>query len=180
MGLKVAIVGLAQSSRHLVPWNRPEWELWGVAWDVERYKFRRAFEMHDMKTMQTSGASIYQNLPAYFDKLAACEVVYTQEPLPIPNGVVYPFDEVAQVCGDYWESSIAYALALAITEGAEEIGIYGVNMRADEEYAYQRPNLEYLIGLARGKGIAVHVPDVSPLLKFSGFAGYDGRYGKSK
>jgi hypothetical protein len=55
-----------------------------------------------------------------------------------------------------------------------------VDMRADEEYSYQRANCEYLIGLARGKGIKVHIPEVSPLLKFSGFDGYKGRYGASE
>jgi len=31
--------------------------------------------------------------------------------------------------------------------------VYGVDMKADDEYGYQKPNMEYLIGLARGKGI---------------------------
>lgn len=172
--MKVAVVGLAQSSRHLVPWNDPEWEVWGLAWDSERYRCSRVFEMHDRKTLD----GIYPDLPAYLEKVSCCGKVYTQETMEeLPNGVVFPFDEVARVCGAYWESSIGYAVSLAITEGAEEIAIYGVNMRSDEEYAYQRPNLEYLIGLARGKGIKVHVPDCSPVLKFSGFDGYHGRYG---
>jgi hypothetical protein len=86
------------------------------------------------------------------------------------------------IYGDYFNSSVGFMLALAIHEGAEEIAIYGVDMRADEEYGYQRPNCEYLIGLARGKGIKVHIPDVCPLCKYQndpGFA-YFGRYGKSE
>lgn len=39
-------------------------------------------------------------------------------------------------------------------------------MAADDEYGYQRPNCEYLIGLARGRGIKVVIPDESPLCKF--------------
>ena len=174
MALKVAIVGLAQASRHLVPWDDPEWQVWGLAWDSERYRMHSVFEMHDVPTLKR----VYPDLEAYFEKLSHCSKVYTQDVIPgLANSVRFPFADVAQVCGPYWESSIAYAMSLAITQGAEEIGIYGVNMKADEEYAYQRPNLEYLIGLAKGKGIEVHIPDSSPLLKFSGFDGYHGRYG---
>jgi hypothetical protein len=176
--MKVAVLGLAQSSRHLCPWNDPSWEVWGLAWDTERYRFHRAFEMHDMETMKTSKASTYNNLPAYFEKINHCQRLYMPEAYgEVPSAERYPYEWVGTVCGAYWESSIAYMVSLAIASGADEIGIYGVDMRASEEYAYQRANLEYLIGLARGKEIKVHVPDVSPLMKFSGFDRYHGKYG---
>ena len=38
-------------------------------------------------------------------------------------------------------------------------------MAQDSEYESQRPSCEYFIGLARGMGIKVHVPDKSDLLK---------------
>lgn len=175
--MKVAVVGLAESSRGEVPWSS-DWELWGLAWDVDRYRFHRAFEMHDMQTMKTCGASIYKDLPDYFERISLCQRLYMAEAYSeVPGAERYPYERVAEVCGAYWESSVAYAVALAIAEGAKEIGIHGVSMKADEEYAYQRPNLEYLIGLARGRGIKVHVPESSSVLKFSGFDGYHGRYG---
>jgi hypothetical protein len=177
VGLKVAILGLAQSSRHLAPWKDASWELWGLAWDSERYRYQRVFEMHDRNDLKRA----HKQLEPYLEKVGHCSRVYMQHPFPeVETSEAYPFERVAEVCGAYWESSIGYALALAITEGAEEIGVYGVDMRADEEYAYQRANCEYLIGLARGKGIKVHIPEVSPLLKFSGFDGYKGRYGASE
>lgn len=170
MGLKVAIVGLSQATRHLAPWNDPEWELWGLAWDTERYSYHRTFEMHDRADLE----SFYTNLPAYLYKIADCSGLYT-----VDN---YPFDAVAESVGDYWCSSIGYMLALAIHEGAEEIALYGVDMRADDEYGYQKPNCEYLIGFARGKGIKVHVPEQSPLCKFVSppDKDYAGRYGRTK
>lgn len=176
MGLKVAIVGLAQSSRHLVPWNAPDWALWGLAWDADRYKFSRTFEMHDMADL----ALFYgDRLPKYLEKIAHCNRLYMPE-ASLANAVAYPFDAVAADVGDYWCSSIAYMLALAIHEKAEEIGVYGVNMQAGDEYGYQKPNCEYLIGLARGRGIKVHIPDVSPLCKFVSppDRDYAGRYGR--
>lgn len=174
MGLKVAIVGLSQSSRHLAPWNNPEWELWGLSWDTERYRMHRTFEMHVLPLLRQTKTA------AYIDELQHCPRLYMQDAYAeVPGSIRYPFKEVAQTTGDYWCSSIGYALALAIHEEAEEIGIYGVDMRGAEEYGYQRPNVEYLIGLARGKGIKVHVPDVSPLCKFQSDPDFEyiGRYG---
>lgn len=170
MGLKVALVGLSQSTRHLAPWNKPDWELWGLAWDTERYSFHRTFEMHDRADLEKFYGD---RLDKYLEKLEDCQGLTTTEN--------YPFDAVAESVGDYWCSSIAYMLSLAIHEGAEEIGIYGVDMRGDDEYGYQKPNCEYLIGLARGRGIKVHVPDQSPLCKFVSppDRDYAGRYGRT-
>lgn len=61
-------------------------------------------------------------------------------------------------------SSIAYMQALAIAEGFEEIAIVGVDMAADSEYAAQKPCCEYLIGLAKGRGIKNWLPETCGLL----------------
>jgi hypothetical protein len=58
--------------------------------------------------------------------------------------------------------------------------VYGVTMKAGDEYGYQRPNAEFLIGLARGKGIKVHLPENCSLCKYQGDLGYPGRYGHMK
>jgi hypothetical protein len=65
----------------------------------------------------------------------------------------------------YLESSIAYMVAQALLElkPVDRIAIFGVDLHCESEYAYQRPNLEYLIGLARGKGIKVYIPPQSAL-----------------
>ncbi len=169
MGLKVAIVGLSESSRHLVPWDDPEWHLWGLGWDAERYSFHRTFEMHDMTDLE----KIYGvALPSYLEKLRECSGLTTAEN--------FPFDAVAEDVGDYWTSSVGYMLSLAIHKKPEEIAVYGVD--ANDEYGYQKPNLEYLIGFARGRGIEVNIPEQSPLCKFVSPPGrdYAGRYGKTK
>jgi len=61
---------------------------------------------------------------------------------------------------------VAYMMALAISENYDEINIFGVDMVADDEFGYQKPNMEYLIGLAEGRGIIVNIQEKSPLLKF--------------
>jgi len=92
--------------------------------------------------------------------------VYMAEAHPeLKNSVPYPFDEMFARFGRYFTSSIAYMLALAITQEPEWIGLYGVDMASASEYYDQRPCCEYLIGMARGMGIEVDVPEASALLK---------------
>lgn len=170
--MKVAIVGLSPSHT-LAPWNDPAWQKWGLGWDVNAPRMDRVFEMHDdWREVQVKG---------YESRLRDCPRLYMQRAY-LPHATVFPFDEVAQDVGDYWNSSLAYALSLAIHEKAEEIGLYGIDMKGDDEYGYQKPNMEYLIGLARGRGIKVHIPEQSPLCKYVNPINLDyaGRYGRSK
>jgi hypothetical protein len=106
--------------------------------------------------------------------------VYAQNGVPEGGANVetslieYPYKRVMECIGeDYFQSSIAYAFALAITEIVKndwnivsEIALYGVDVSPDGEWVYQRANIEYLIGLARGLGIKVTIPETSALCKF--------------
>lgn len=166
MVLKVAIVGLASSTHAEAPWVDDSWEKWGLPWDDKCWPYMaRHFEMHDERLLNSE----HSRRPAgYADRLSECENLYTQEN--------YPFDAVAKTIGQaYWNSSIAYAMALAIHEGASEIAIYGVDMDGTDEYGYQKANMEYLIGVARGRGAKVYIPSQSALCKFapSGIKFYD-------
>lgn len=162
--MDLAIVGMSDSTRHLVPDGA---EIWCLAWDRElKYRARRVFEMHDRTDLEmTYGDS----LERYTNTFRDCQEVIT------PDN--YPFERVAELTGEYWCSSIAYMIALAIRE-ARDFGLYGVDMTDD--YGYQRPNTEYLLGIAKGRGLRVFVPDHSPLLKFEGPPDrkYLGRYGR--
>ena len=166
MGLKVAVVGLASSTHGDAPWADPSWEKWGLPWDDKGWPFMaRHFEMHDLRLLHSEHS---RRQTGYFDRLKDCEQLYTQDN--------YPFEAVAESIGQaYWNSSIAYIMALAIHEGATEISLFGVDMDGGDEYAYQRPNMEYLVGVARGKGIKVTIPACSAVCKFqpTGIKFYD-------
>lgn len=163
--MKVAIVGMSPS-QSLVPWNDQEWQKWCVAHDPMAMRADRTFEMH------TEWAEFG---PKYAERLSQLPNLYTQaKDLP---GTQYPIEEVSELCGAYFESSIAYMFALAMYEGAEEIALFGVDMASEEEHGYQKPNMEYLIGLARGKGFKVTLLPDCKLLKPSCRFGYAGRYG---
>jgi hypothetical protein len=156
MGLKVAIIGMGESAQH-APWGDAGWQKWGLAND--RANFTRLdcyFEIHDMALLeQAYGAG----LEDYLDRLSLCSPLYMQEAY-LPNATRYPFERV----NEYLQSSIAHMFALAMTM-AEAIALYGVDMKSEGEYAYQKPNMEYLIGIARGRGIEVLIHESSPLCK---------------
>lgn len=65
----------------------------------------------------------------------------------------------------YLTSSIAYQIALAIHERYEQIELYGIDLNTGGEYAWQKPGVEYLLGIAAQRGIAVVIPDDAALLK---------------
>lgn len=173
MGLKVAVIGLAQSTHDDAPWSDPSWEKWGLPWDYNWSMLDRFFEMHDIRLIEGKHAK----LPKDYALRLSCKPCYMQEEYYV--GVrKYPLE-------GYFNSSISYMMALAIHEGAEEIGIWGVDMADNEEYVYQKANMEYWIGRAEGAGIKVYIPEKSSLCKFCGDGikyynhtpAYVGRYG---
>jgi len=173
---KVAIVGSASSSAEGAPWKDPEFEIWSLAWRIVE-RGDRYFDMHKLGPHRKN---VQPNYERHLSLLNA--TVYLQEVHPdIPNSVRYPIEDVIQMLsdvdpyaeGDYFASSVAFMLALAIYEQFEEIHLYGIDLLTDSEYSHQRPNAEYLIGLARGMGRRVFVPKESAMLKFSYRYGYD-------
>ena len=164
--MKIAIVGSAASTRDQAPFDNLEWSIWALAWrraGLKRVDMR--FEMHDPSLWSRYAGPI----PAYLDWLRASDapVVMRGQFDEIPNCMPYPFDNVETFLGEgvCYTSSVSYMLALAIYSEPEEIGLFGIDMLADEEYAYQRPAAEYLIGLARGRGIKVTIPGACSLTK---------------
>ena len=173
---KVAIVGSASSSAEEAPWKDPEFEIWGLAWRIME-RGERYFDMHKLGPHRKN---VQPNYERHLSLLNA--KIYLQEEHPdIPNSVRYPIEDVIKMLsavdpyadGDYFASSVAFMMALAIYEKFEEIHLYGIDLLTDSEYSHQRPNAEYLIGLARGMGRSVFVPKASAMLKFSYRYGYD-------
>ena len=52
---------------------------------------------------------------------------------------------------------------LAIEKGYKEIGIYGIDLSTTKEYQEQRPSVLYFIGLAKGLGIEIILPNYCKL-----------------
>tara|TARA_R110002110_G_scaffold240074_1_gene456196 strand:+ start:464 stop:1045 length:582 start_codon:yes stop_codon:yes gene_type:complete len=191
--MNIAICGMAQHDKSEV--DNFNGEIWGLPWDEGRWPFfDRYFEIHPLDLLRKPEA---QRRDGYEERLKSLPILYMQEAYEdIPNAIRYPVEKVVDNLGfDYFNSSIAYLMGMALLEGADKIGIWGVDMADLEpvpgdpsyisEFAYQRPNMEYLIGLARGRGIDVYIPERSPLAKFHGegiplglmYPSYPQRYG---
>lgn len=156
--LRIAIVGGAPSSCGLAPFSDASWQIWGMAFRKDcLQRFDALFEIHESRPYAP---------PGYEAGLMSlgCELVTGKNFPDGPNVTRFPLAEALEL--GPMTSSAAYMIALAILRGADEIGIYGCDMAVDdEEYFYQRPGVEALIGYARGKGIKVTIPEVSPLAK---------------
>ena len=191
--MNIAICGMAQHDKSEV--DNFNGEIWGLPWDEGRWPFfDRYFEIHPLDLLRKPEA---QRRDGYEDRLKSLPILYMQEAYEdIPNAIRYPVEKVVDNLGlDYFNSSISYLMGMVLLEGADKIGIWGVDMADLEpvpgdpsyisEFAYQRPNMEYLIGLARGRGVDVYIPERSPLAKFHGegiplglmYPSYPQRYG---
>lgn len=104
-----------------------------------------------------------------YEALEAPVYVMTGE---APNAVRYPIKEVTAVVGEYLECTTSFMLGLAIYQGRTDISLFGIS--GTEEYSYQRPNLEYLIGFARGQGAKVTFLSETTLLTSHWDAGIYG------
>jgi len=178
---KVAIVGFCDTSRNWVNYADPELEVWGLN---RGYMFMvradRWFELHgqhiwDWDVRRPGGHR-------RFLKEFPGPVYMHQRFDTIPNCIEYPLLEVAndlfpfiartsssgelksQTKAPYLTSSIAMEIALAIHEGFEEIQLFGVDLQTDGEFSWQKPAVEFLLGIAAARGIRVVLPDNCPLL----------------
>jgi hypothetical protein len=152
--MKIAVMGSAPSSRLLAPFGDPNWEIWACS--PPNYDLPRVdawFEMHSLDRK----FSMPQNGP-WVQKIMQHPRVYLAQPDErMPNGIVYPFDQMQKQFGDFfWTSTIAYMLAFAISHKPEKIGLWGIDMSAAEElYTHQRPACHYFIQEAQRAGIEV-------------------------
>jgi hypothetical protein len=98
-------------------------------------------------------------------------IAYPDERLP--NGIVYPIKPMIEKYGnDFWASSLSYMFALAMEQKPVEIGMWGVDMSAGEEYGWQRPACKFFTYLARMQGIKVTASALSDILTPAPMYGY--------
>lgn len=157
----VAIVGAHPKTRDLVPWDDPrvdkwlfnEWANadWCQEWDA-------VIQLHKPR--------IYRDLenkndPAHWIWLQQehDKPIYMQSVDPdVPDSVEYPLKAInrrfmsnltyngAEVMN--YQSTAAYAIALALHLNYERIQVYGIEMEHSSEYRSQQPNFAFWLGVA--------------------------------
>jgi hypothetical protein len=171
---KVAIVGFSPSTRNLAPFNDPSFEMWGMnsLFQFLPGPWHRWIELHGQKHLNEIHKESWPKIQNFFK---TCNIpIYMQDHYEeYPTSVKYPLEEInAMFQWDdvkpgldyYYESTVAYLIALALYENTirevpfKEIHLYGIDMVHETEWGFQRPNTEFFIGWAMGKGVKFHMP----------------------
>lgn len=173
MSLKVAIVGTCPSSRMLAPYDDESWEIWTCSPDnagklprVNRWfeihgdlgwENRQEWEIKFIDWLNNQDFKLYVQLTHLFRE----------------DAIQFPYEELVNEFGTYWfTSTFAWMMALAIKEGAAEIGIFGADMAANTEYGFQRPGMRRFIEFAEDRKIKVIAPMESDILQPPPLYGY--------
>lgn len=191
---KIAIIGKAPSSVALAPYGDPTWEVWilntlGHASEVPRWD--RQFELHDLELTK---AKEYGDYYQWLSRQTRPVFLRDSPPAEFKNGVQFPLGQILDHFKDlsgraYITNTVSHMVALALFEHenglpVSDIGIWGVDMAQHalqgaghvgwftSEYARQRPSVEYWLGVAEGKGVKVHVPSQSDILKTACIYGF--------
>ena len=95
--------------------------------------------------------------------------LYTSHPhARYPNQVMYPFDRVSAALGGitYFNTSVAYAIALAMADGYNEIGLFGCDFSYPDVHMAEsgRACCEFLMGIGTQRGIRFAVAQSSTLM----------------
>lgn len=164
--LKIALIGTAPSSRMLAPFHDPSWKIWSCSpgnmnmlprWDAW-------FELHNnllWPECRSYGEPYVEWLRKQTDK-----PIYMQDQSLVSHALTFPKDQMVQEFGRYFfTSSFAWMMAFAITEGAKEIALFGVDMASKEEYILQRGGGYYFMQMAHQRGIRVSLPMESDLMQ---------------
>lgn len=164
---RIAICGTAVNTLVDAPIHDTGVEIWTCSPNMDALvpRIDRHFEIHDRRFLRATQRE-------YVNRLKSVTYpVYTFEPFrEWPSHVVYPRREMIEEHGpEFLTSSPAWMMALAIKELTEggapgEIGLYGINMALEDEYANQRAGCWYFIKIAMLCGIRVAIPPDSDLL----------------
>jgi hypothetical protein len=189
---KIALIGSAPSSVRRAPYHDKNWEIWACSPGAVMIPPRidRFFEMHAWRPENPCCE------PTYVNKLKTLECpIYMVNPVPeLPQSLPYPKAEVlgwsygtvrdrqgrerpAYFNANDFGSTLSWMLAMAIIEVSNdpeggEIGLWGVDMAAGEEYGPQKDGCLALIHVAKSLGIRIALPPESDLIRPAPLYGY--------
>ena len=170
--MRIALVGSAPSSNMLAPYADPSWKIWACSPD-NAGKLPRVdtwFEIHgDLgwpETQEWAGPYIAWLNRTTFE-------LYCQDRAIVPRAKVFPKDELIAKYGPFFfTSTFSWMIALALEQGATEIGVWGVDMATDQEYRSQRQGFHHFLHIAMERGVKIVAPDESDILQPAPLYGY--------
>jgi hypothetical protein len=159
----VAIAGV-RANGWIDHFNAPGTEVWSLNMahrTMLGVKFHAYFELHRRQYLQSYEPDNWKERVAWVKILKRKDCpFYTFEPWPeAKTNRLYPKREVEALTphGTYHLGSFDWMVAFAILQGFEAIKLYGVDFSRGGEPIGARACLEYWLGIAEGRGIAVEV-----------------------
>jgi hypothetical protein len=176
--MRVAIVGLGPSALSYVRvaeglgnWKKKYDEVWTVNGFSHVLKCTRAFAMDDVRVQEIRGKGGNKKIANLLESYKQADVpIYTSRPHPdYPALIEFPLEAVVNGGPgmiDYFNSTIAYAIALAIHEKAESLDLYGADYTFPDKHIAEkgRACCEYWLGVAAARGIKVGIPGNSTMM----------------
>lgn len=177
---KVAIVGSNSRTRSNAPFDDLTTEIWlfneaaQQTWMTDK-RWNVLFQLHKPEVYRSTTNWVAAN---HWEWLQAQRqgTIYMQDIDPdVPCSAQYPLDEILenipgadmrwhQPPGNphegrrgWFDLSAAYALALALHQGYQEIDIYGMDLESNTEYSYQLGCWRFWVGIALGMGVNLTV-----------------------
>ena len=128
----------------------------------------RAIIMDDLPYFAKAARELNPPLKGYQDWLSRhAGPIYAQRAYEeFPGAVPYPLEEVLNACGyAYFNSTVAYAVGLAIAMQVKHLKMYGCDFTAGQHADGQtgRACVEYWLAIACSKGMKVTIASTSTL-----------------
>ncbi len=182
---KIAILGTTPS-RMQGPIEDKSWEIWTIGpGGMDAHRWDRLFEVHhvwpeDFKGYLNSLSNVklpqqVVTMKPMADLIQVWAGTHKKTPEEMAKIItgdwsanrLYPKDQIiAKYLRRMWfSSSISWLIALAMEEGATDIGLWGIDLESGEEYISQFVGCVHLLDLAQHKGINVHLPKDCGLLR---------------
>lgn len=174
-GRSVAILGLGPSLNQFIEVAKRQGgkhvdEVWGINALGNIFDCDRIFHMDDVRVQESRAkANPEGNIAAMLRWLKTHPgPIYTsRKHHDYPGLIDFPLSDVINAFGQvYFNSTAAYAVAMAVFLGFERIEIYGFDFTYPNAHHAEkgRACVEFWLGIAVSRGIDVKVPHVSTLM----------------
>lgn len=170
LGLGPSVASYMDLTRRLGGRRRLCDETWAINALGDVFACDRVFHMDDVRIQQIRvDAAPQSNIGVMLDWMKTHPgPIYTSRPHPdYPGMVQYPLQDVINDLGvPYFNSTAAYAIALAIHMGVKIISLFGIDFTyANAHHAEKgRACVEFWLGLAQARDIEIRISDRSSLM----------------
>lgn len=179
---RVAICGFEEQNDPTAPYDDPEWDVWGFNManrmgfmrdSLGRFRADVWFDLHEEHAQNEKDLAWINAcpVPIYLThRFGTNPLARVYQPEAVLDAIAMNYRHRPE---PYFSSSFAYAVALALAQGYQRIGLFGVNLDWGRERVVERGNLEYWIGFAQGCGVTIELSGGSKLLTHPGLYGIE-------